>query len=85
MAIVTSAEAQKNFGHYRERALGEPVIVTQYGKPSVVIISALEYERLKELDRRVIQLDNMSEADIAEMVDSDIPPEHRYSISQIPD
>ena len=40
MAIVTSAEAQKNFGQYRERALVEPVIVTQYGKPSVVIISA---------------------------------------------
>ena len=53
MPIVTSAEAQKNFGRYRQQALVDPVFVTQYGKPSVVIISAAEYERLKELDRRV--------------------------------
>ena len=85
MSVVTSAEAQKNFGRYREAALGEPVVVTQYGKPSVVIISAAEYERLKELDRRVMLLDEMSDAEIAEMAASEIPPEHRYGISQIPD
>ena len=83
MAVVTSAEAQKNFGRYRERALAEPVVVTQYGKPSVVIISAAEYERLKELDRRVMRLDNMSDAEIEEMLDSSVPPEQRYSISEI--
>jgi prevent-host-death family protein len=83
MTIVTSAEAQKNFGRYRERALAEPVVVTQYGKPSVVIISAAEYERLKELDRRVMLLDNMSDAEIEEMLDSSIPPAQRYSISEI--
>ena len=83
MTIVTSAEAQKNFGRYREHALAEPVIVTQYGKPSVVIISAAEYERLKELDRRVMRLDDMSDAEIEEMLDSSIPREQRYSISEI--
>ncbi len=85
MAVVTSAEAQKNFGRYRERALGEPVVVTQYGKPSVVIISAAEYERLKELDRRVMRLDAMLDDEIAEMAASEIPAAHRYSISRIPD
>ena len=85
MAMVTSAEAQKNFGRYREQALEEPVIVTQYGKPSVVIISAAEYERLKELDRRVMLLDEMSDADIEEMAASEIPTAHRYSISEVPD
>ena len=85
MAMVTSAEAQKNFGRYRERALEEPVVVTQYGKPSVVIISAAEYERLKELDRRVMLLDEMSDAEIEEMAASQIPPAHRYRISEVPD
>src|SRR6201981_4107023 len=83
MAMAPSAETQKNFGRYREQALAEPVIVTQYGKPSVVIISAAEYERLKELDRRVMRLDDMSDAEIEEMLDSSIPPEQRYSISEI--
>ena len=65
--------------------LAEPVIITQYGKPSVVIISAAEYERLKELDRRVMRLDDMSDAEIEEMLNSSIPPEHRYSVSDIED
>lgn len=85
MSVVTSAEAQKNFGHYREQALAEPVVVTQYGKPSVVIISAAEYERLKEVDRRVMLLEEMSDSDLSEMAGSEIPPEHRYSISEISD
>ena len=34
---------------------------------------------------RVMLLDEMSDAEIAEMAASEIPPEHRYSISQIPD
>ena len=84
MALITSAEAQKNFGRYREQALEEPVVVTQYGKPSVVIISATEYERLKELDRRVMLLDEMPDTDIEEMAESEIPHAHRYSISKIP-
>jgi prevent-host-death family protein len=83
MAVVTSAEAQKNFGRYREQALEEPVVVTQYGKPSVVIISATEYERLKELDRRVMLLDQMSDIDIEQMAEAEIPPQYRYSISDI--
>ena len=85
MAVITSAEAQKNFGRYCEQALAEPVVVTQYGKPSVVIVSAAEFERLKELDRRVMLLDEMSDAEIEEMAESEIPSAHRYSISEIPD
>lgn len=85
MAIVTSAEVQKNFGRYREQAIAEPVVVTQYGKPSVVIISASEYERLKELDRRVMRLDDMSDEEIEEMLNAKIPPEHRYSIAEVSD
>jgi prevent-host-death family protein len=85
MPIVTSAEPQKNFGRYREQALAEPVIVTQYGKPSVVMTSAAEYERLKGLDRRVMRLDDMSDEEIEEMLHSEAPQEYRYSIENISD
>ncbi len=85
MAVITFGEAQKNFGRYSKQALEKPVVVTQYGKPSVVILSALEYERLKELDRRVMLLDEMSDAEIEEMAEAEVPPAHRYSISEIPD
>ena len=85
MGVVTCAEAQKNFGRYREQALAEPVVVTQYGKPSVVIISAAEYERLKELDRRALRLNEMTDAEIEEMSNATIPSAYRYSISEIPE
>lgn len=85
MAVVTAAEVQKNFGQYREAALEEPLIVTAYGKPSVAIISIEEYERLKELDRRVMRLDEMGDAQIEEMVAAEIPPELRYGLDDIPD
>jgi len=59
MVDVSSAEVQRNFGAYRERAEGahgtpEPVIVMHYNKPSVVIIAAEEYERLKRKDGMVM-------------------------------
>ena len=60
LAAASSAEVQKNFGRYKDAALAEPVVVTQYGKPSVVILAATDYERLKELDRRILLLDEMS-------------------------
>ncbi len=55
---VSSAEVQRNFGAYREKAAGangspEPVLVLHYNKPSVVIVAADEYARLKRRDRVV--------------------------------
>lgn len=85
MTVVSSAEVQKNFGRYKDAARAEPVVVTQHGKPAVVILAASEYERLKQLDRRVLRLDAMSDAEIEEMLQAEIPAEHRYSLTDIPD
>jgi prevent-host-death family protein len=85
MPVVSSADVQKNFGRFKDAARTEPVVVTQYGKPAVVILDAAEYERLKDLDRRVMRLDDMSDSDIDEMLQAEIPPEHRYSLADIPD
>jgi prevent-host-death family protein len=85
MATASSAEVQKNFGRYKDAALAEPVVVTQYGKPSVVILAAAEYERLKELDRRILRLDEMSDAEIEQMIEARIPADQQYSLADIPD
>jgi prevent-host-death family protein len=85
MQTASSAEVQKNFGRYKDAATTEPVVVTQYGKPAVVILAAAEYERLKELDRRVLRLDDLPDSDIEDMLRSEIPTEHQYSLADIPD
>ena len=51
---VTSAQFQKAFGRFREEALREPVVITNHGRESLVLLSAREYRRLKEQDRRAL-------------------------------
>ncbi len=46
MQTTTSAEFHRRIGHYQDRALVEPVMVTRNGRARVVLISAEEYARL---------------------------------------
>lgn len=72
---VTSAEFQKGFGRFREAALREPVTITNHGRDSLVLMSADEYRRLKRRERRVMGLDDFSEADITAIAASEAPAE----------
>lgn len=85
MRKIAAAEVQKNFGQFREKAIREGVVVTAHGKPSVVIIGYAEYERLKELDRRILRFEDMTDAQLREMADAKIPKKYRYRMADIPD
>ena len=67
MLEVSSAEVSKSFGVYRERAEGsrgvapEPVRVMHYNKPSVVIVEASEWERLKRRDKMSLAIEELPE------------------------
>ncbi|HMR32451.1 MAG TPA: type II toxin-antitoxin system Phd/YefM family antitoxin [Geminicoccaceae bacterium] len=65
MLKVPSGEFQRHIGHYQDIALTQPVAVTRNGRERTVMISAEEYHRLKRRDRRVMGLEDFSEADIA--------------------
>jgi len=47
---VSLTEARRRFGEIIRQAQIEPVIVTRYGQPYVVILSVQEYERLTQTD-----------------------------------
>ena len=70
---VTSAEFQKGFGRFREAALKEPLTITNHGRDSLVLMAADEYRRLKRRERRVMGLDDFTDADIA-AVEASQPP-----------
>jgi hypothetical protein len=59
MSQATSAEVQKNFGEFRVKAEREPVVVMHYNKPSVVLLSADEYARLKRRDKRAVATEDL--------------------------
>ena len=65
MMKISSAEFQKNIGRYQDVALTQPVTVTKNGRERTVLISADEYQRLKRRDRRVMELSDFTEEDIA--------------------
>ena len=46
MQVTTSAEFHRRIGHFQDRALVEPIMVTRNGRARVVLLSAEEYERL---------------------------------------
>ena len=52
MAIVTSTEFRKQFGHFSAVARREPLIITERKRESLVVLSYDEYSRLKAMDAR---------------------------------
>lgn len=52
MVTITAAAFQKAFGHYGDVAQREDVAITNHGRESLVLLSAVEYRRLKALDER---------------------------------
>jgi hypothetical protein len=81
---ATAREVQKMFGRYHDQALAAPVTVTKYGRPSVVILSATEYERLRKLDRQTLAVTELSDSDIQAIRAARIPKRHRYRSSDLP-
>ena len=66
MVNVTSTEVQRDFGAYREMAEGsrgapEPVTVLHGDSPSVVILSAAEFARLKQRNKRAMATEELPE------------------------
>jgi prevent-host-death family protein len=78
MPQVSSGDVQKNFGEYRTIAEAEPVHVSHYNKPSVVIVSAEEYARLKKRDKQIMATEDLPESLIEQIAISEMDPKHNY-------
>ena len=85
MAVVSSADVQRNFSEYRQLAEQETVHVHHYNKPSVVIITAAEYERLKRRDKLVISTMDTPDWLIEELENGNSEPPEELSYLDGPD
>ena len=77
MVRITSAEFQKNIGHYQDMALTQPVTVTRNGRDRTVVLSADEYARLKRRDREVLLAAELSDEDIDAIARAEPPEESK--------
>lgn len=78
MITVSSAEFQRNFGEYQDKALTEPVTITRNGRERLVVLSADEYRRLRRRDREVLRVGDLSDAELEEIGRGEVAPQHKH-------
>ena len=59
--VATAGDIARQFSHYSDVALQEPVIVTKNGRPRNVLISVSEYERLKRRNQEAFFVSDIPE------------------------
>ena len=83
---VPAAEFKMHFGRFKEAAQRQPIGVTSHGRTSVVLISAVEFERLSALDsRRAAYLSEIDDDDRARVIDDSNIPEASRQAQREPD
>ena len=85
MSVITSAEFQRNFGLYQDKALTEPVTITKDGQERLVLLSVEEYQRLKRRDRRVFASEDLSAEEIAAIEASRMSERHNHLDAELKD
>jgi prevent-host-death family protein len=78
MITVSSAEFQRNFGMYQDKALAEPVAITRNGRERLVVLSVDEYRRLKRREREVLPVEALSDADLGSIARTEMAPHHQH-------
>lgn len=73
---VTAAEFIENYGSVADKALAEPVTITQNGRDRLVLVSADEYDRLRRRYRRALWAEDLTDDEVARISDSEVPAEH---------
>lgn len=82
---VTSAEFIKSYGSLADKALTEPVTITKNGRDQLVLVSAEEYDRLRQRDRHAFRTEDLSAAEIALIAKAEMPPEHAHLDAELAD
>ncbi|MFN7226188.1 MAG: type II toxin-antitoxin system Phd/YefM family antitoxin [Holosporales bacterium] len=78
MLSISASELQKHIGVYQDKAILEPIAVTRNGRERIVLLSAEEYHRLKQQDRRALPVELLSDADVKAIARAEVPAAYAY-------
>lgn len=73
MLTVSASEFQKQPGLFQDKALGEPVSITSHGRERLVLLSADEYRRLRQLDRQAVLVRDLGEGELVAIAAARVP------------
>ena len=74
---VSTAGYIKNYGALADQVLSEPLTITKNGRERLVVLSAGEDDRLKRRDRRVVRLEDFTDAEMALIAKVEVPSGHK--------
>jgi len=78
MLSITAAEFHRNFGRYEDEALKQPVSITRRGHDGLVIMSLDEYRRLTRRDRVARRTEDLSDAELEAIANTEMDPRHDH-------
>ncbi len=78
MPKVSSTDLSNKLGQYQDEALVRPVIITKNNRDRLVMLSIEEYRRLKQLDRKALFVEELTDADIVAISRAEVPVEHDH-------
>ncbi len=73
---VTSDEFQSDFGSFSDRARQEPVIITRNGEDALVVVSAEEWARLSQRDRKAGAAEDLPDEWLDAVLKAEVPSEY---------
>ncbi len=78
MPKVSSTDLSNKLGQYQDEALKRPLIITKNNRDRLVMLSIEEYRRLKQLDRKVLFVKELTESDLEAISRAEVPIEHDH-------
>jgi PHD/YefM family antitoxin component YafN of YafNO toxin-antitoxin module len=75
---VSSAEFIKRYGALSDSALTEPVTITRNGRDRLVLMSAVEFERMKRYAPRARSIDEITDEEVELISQARSPAGHEH-------
>ncbi len=78
MPKVSATDLSNKLGQYQDEALKRPLIITKNNRDRLVMLSIEEYRRLKQLDRKALFVEELTDADLEAISKAEVAIEHDH-------
>ncbi len=85
MRTVTAREFKQNTGKYQDLALSGPVTITKHDRPTYVLLSFEDYQRLTGENKRALHVTELSQEAISALGKAVMDEKHNHLNSLLED
>ncbi len=78
MPRVSSTDLSNRLGQYQDEALIRPLIIPKNNRDRLVLLSIEEYRRLKQLDRKALFVEELTDSDLEAISRAEVPVKHDH-------